>query len=59
MYTEQEEKPAHDNTHYDLLYRHRNYLVDEARVPGNAMGATNDNNPDNHVYIGEQRLFLA
>jgi len=57
--TEQEEKAVKENTHYELLYRYRNYLVHEARVPGNAMEVTNDERPYYHGYIGEERLFLA
>lgn len=57
--TEQEEKSVRENTHYELLYRYRNYLVHEARVPGNAMEVTNDDRPYYHGYIGENRLFLA
>lgn len=58
--TEQEEKSVRENTHYELLYRYRNYLVHEARVPGKAMEVTNDNDgPYYHGYIGEQRLFLT
>lgn len=57
--TEQEEKTVRENTHLELLYRYRNYLVHEARVPGNAMEVTNDNKPYYHGYIGEQKLFLA
>lgn len=57
--TEQEEKVVRENTHYELLYRYRNYLVHEARVPGNAMEVTDDSRPYYHGYIGQDRLFLA
>lgn len=57
--TEQEEKAVRDNVHYELLYRYRNYLVHEARVPGNAMEVTSTPEPYYHGYIDDEQLYLA
>ena len=57
--TEQEEKVINENHHFELLYRYRNYLVHESRIPGNAMEVVPENEPYYHGYIGEDKLFLA
>jgi hypothetical protein len=57
--TAREEKAIRENKHFELLYRYRNYLVHEARVPGNAMEVTDDERPYYHGYLGEHKLFLA
>jgi len=56
---EQEEALLREYTHYELLYRYRNYLVHEGRVPGNAMEIGDDERPYYHSYLGEDKLFLA
>jgi hypothetical protein len=57
--TEQEEQLLNEYLHYSILYRYRNFLIHEARVPGNAMGIIQTDTPFYHKHIGEDKLFLA
>jgi len=57
--TEQEEKAVRENQHFVLLYRYRNYLVHESRVPGYAMEISEDEAPYYHGYLNDNRLYLC
>ncbi len=59
--TEKEEEAIWYCQHFAILYRYRNFLVHEARVPGYGMdGVRNDENGAfYHGYIGRENWHLA
>ncbi len=56
---ELQEKEIYECQHYSILYRYRNYLIHEARVPGCSIDFYKEQEAHYHSYLNDPRWFLV